>query len=126
MFQEAPLQMVATCTNGLTPVPTISAGSYRALGDGSYFLKSQSSGKYLDVSGPSTADGANVHQWTYTGAGNQRWLLQNAGDGYFFLKAQFSGKYLDVSGVSTAVGANVHQWSYTGATNQQWKLEAAN
>jgi hypothetical protein len=31
------------------------------------------SGKCLDVSGKSTADGAGIIQWTCTGATNQQW-----------------------------------------------------
>ena len=90
-----------------------------------FVLRARHSGLVLDVSGGSAADGGNVHQWSYTGANNQRWQLQGAGDGSYFLKSQSSGKYLDVSGPSTADGANVHQWTYTGAGNQRWLLQGA-
>jgi hypothetical protein len=30
----------------------------------------------MDVSGVSTADGANIHQWTYVGGNNQQWAFQ--------------------------------------------------
>jgi hypothetical protein len=64
------------------------------------------SGKCLDVSGASTADGAAVIQ----------------------LVAVHSGKCVDVSGVSTTPGALVHQWTCDPASalgskrNQIWRL----
>jgi hypothetical protein len=91
----------------------------------SYLLRAKHSGKVLDVGRASTDNGANVHQWTYWGGDNQKWLLQDAGNGSYYLKAKHSGKYLDVSAVSTATGANVHQWAFTGAANQQWELQDA-
>lgn len=53
-------------------VNTISATS------GGYFRLTpvSSSGSALDVSGVSTADGANVHQWAWTGSNNQPWIFQ--------------------------------------------------
>ena len=44
-----------------------------ALGDGSYRFTNRNSGKVLDVSAVSKADGAAVYQWTATGGANQRW-----------------------------------------------------
>jgi galactan endo-1,6-beta-galactosidase len=35
----------------------------------------RNSGKVLDVSGRSTADGGNVIQWTDNGGSNQQWSL---------------------------------------------------
>ena len=35
-----------------------------------------SGGSALDVSGVSTADGANIHQWSWTGGNNQQWAIQ--------------------------------------------------
>lgn len=105
------------------PIPgVVKAGYYRPATGAYYFLRASHSGKFLDVSAYSTADGGNVQQWSYTGASNQQWQLQDAGNGFFYLRAKQSGKYLDVSGVYTNDGANVHQWSFTGAGNQQWSL----
>ncbi len=101
------------------------AGYYKVRTDGYYVLRARHSGKYLDVSGYSTADGGNVHQWAYTGAANQQWQLQSAGNGNYYLKSRHSGKYLDVAGSSTADGGNVHQWTFHGGANQQWQLQSA-
>jgi hypothetical protein len=38
-------------------------------------LVAKHSGKVVDVGGVSTADGAVLQQWDWTGGGNQRWRL---------------------------------------------------
>jgi hypothetical protein len=43
--------------------------------DGHFRLTAVHSGKVADVEGPSTADGADVHQWNYVGAQNQQWRM---------------------------------------------------
>jgi hypothetical protein len=48
-----------------------------------YVLLNRSSGKALDVSGVSTADGALLHQWTRTNATNQQFQFVDAGGGYY-------------------------------------------
>ncbi|GAA2158871.1 non-reducing end alpha-L-arabinofuranosidase family hydrolase [Glycomyces rutgersensis] len=87
-----------------------------------YVLLNRNSGKALDVSGVSTADGAQLHQWTRTNAQNQQFQFIDAGGGYYKIKARHSGKLLDVSSWSTADGANIHQWTDTGGANQQFRL----
>ncbi|KOV35944.1 hypothetical protein ADK60_07960 [Streptomyces sp. XY431] len=86
-------------------------------------LTNTSSGKCLDVSGSSTADGAQVLQWTCgSGKANQEWtLVPPAGGATMQLVSANSGKCLDVSGSSTADGALAVQWTCTtGRTSQQW------
>jgi beta-xylosidase len=87
-----------------------------------YVLLNRTSGKALDVSGVSTADGAPLHQWTRTNAENQQFQFLDSGDGYYRIKARHSGKVLDVSGGSTADGAAIHQWADHGGVNQQFRL----
>jgi hypothetical protein len=82
------------------------------------------SGLELDVSGPSTADGAIVHQWTYTGADNQWWIDPWQSDGYTRLFSRYSGKCLGITGGSTAAGAQAVQWTCDGSANQSWYLES--
>jgi glucosylceramidase len=43
--------------------------------DGSYSIKSLSSGKCVDVTGDLTSDGAKIQQWQCTGNANQKWSL---------------------------------------------------
>jgi Beta-xylosidase len=88
-----------------------------------YQLINRNSGKALDVNGASTADGADIIQWSASSTSlNQQWQFVSAGDGYYRLKARHSGKVADVSSASTADGADVIQWSDNGGTNQQWSV----
>ncbi len=52
---------------------TITRGS-----DGYYTLKPENSGKCMDVSSQSTADGANVQQYSCWGGANQEWSFSPA------------------------------------------------
>lgn len=96
----------------------VSAGAY-------YEVLAKHSGKALDVSAASTADGANVQQWERNGTAAQQWRFDSTGDGYWILRARCSGKALDVQDWSKNEGGNVQQWGYGGGQNQQWKLEDA-
>jgi hypothetical protein len=53
---------------------------------------------YLDVEGVSTNNGARLHQWSFTGAGNQLWRSYIFGDRYSLLVSGNSGKCMGVSG----------------------------
>ena len=82
---------------------------------------SRNSGQALDVAGASTANGAAVDQWPYSGTANQQWSIISVG-GYYKLISRNSGQALDVAGQSTANGAHVDQWPDSGTTNQQWSI----
>jgi len=121
---DSPATVAGAILNGATTGVVTNAGTgspnrllYSRLGAR---LVARHSGKCLDVSGASTADGASVIQWTCSGGTNQQWSVQDAGNGYVRLVARHSGKCLDVGGASTADRASVIQWTCTGATNQQW------
>src|ERR1041384_2165245 len=87
-----------------------------------YVLVNRTSGKALDVYNFSTADGANVVQWTRTNATNQQFQFVDSGSGYYRIKARHSGKVIDVSSWSTADGAAIHQWTDGNGANQQFRL----
>lgn len=99
-------------------------GGGASVSDGVYRLIAKHSGKALDVNGCSTADGANVQQWPWTGGDCQRWKIEHQGNGEYRITSQVSGKVLDVSGCGTANGANVHQWPWNGADCQRWYIES--
>ncbi|MFB7454150.1 RICIN domain-containing protein [Streptomyces sp. NPDC056194] len=100
------------------------AGTITGQGGGPYYnLIARHSGKCLDVSDNSSADVADVVQYTCNKGLNQQWRLQDAGDGYVRVVAQHSGKCLDVSGASTDDNALVIQYGCTSGTNQQWKFQ---
>lgn len=134
-YTEVTLQFVTGPTN-----TSVQVGSWRyAQGSGDLYvddlqvtemafgapsrISAVHSGKVLDVSGSSTADGANVQQWSQQSGANQRWRLEAQSSGGYQLVADHSGKCLDVSGNSTADGANVQQWSCNGTAAQRWRLE---
>ena len=71
-------------------------------------MVSHNSGKCMDVSGVSTADGASIIQYT-CGSGS-----------YYQIKARHSGKCIDVVGSSTADGALLEQRTCTTANNMLW------
>lgn len=87
-------------------------------------VTNRNSGRVMDVVSASTADNAEVKQWTWNGGGNQEWGFQDAGDGYVRVVNQNSGKCLDVASASTADGANVIQYACGGGANQQWQWQA--
>lgn len=110
-------------------IPSHGAGLYRLTPQTTtpppipYTLTARHSGKLLDVFNASTADGANVVQWTANGQTNQQWRFQDLGGGYFQIASVNSGKCLDVSGAGTADGVRVVQWACHSGTNQQWRIQ---
>ncbi len=99
-------------------------GGGGAIGNGTYKVLSQASGKALDVSDISTADGALIHQWTYVGGANQQWQVAQQADGSYTLTAQHSGKLLDVPGSSTDDSVQLIQWPANGGANQHFRIES--
>ncbi|MBB6069510.1 family 43 glycosylhydrolase [Longimicrobium terrae] len=93
-----------------------------AVPNGRYKLFARHSGKALDVGGCSTADGADVITWPYSGLACQQWDLTRQTDGHYRITAAHSGKALDVGGCSTAEGANVITWPWSGIDCQRWQV----
>jgi ricin-type beta-trefoil lectin protein len=92
----------------------VSAGSH-------YTLVNRNSGKVLDVSGGSTADGASVIQYTNHNSTNQQWSIV-AANSYYKLVSVKSGKDLEVASSSTVDGGAVDQLTDNGGVNQQWNI----
>ncbi|WFA21818.1 glycosyl hydrolase [Paenibacillus mucilaginosus] len=110
----------------VNPAAAVTRPSGEGTGDIYYRIKNRNSGKVMAVDVASTADGANILQWTYNGTGDQRWALDPVSGGFFRLRASHNGKVADVLNLSTADGADVIQWPNTGATNQQWSFISTN
>jgi gluconolactonase len=81
------------------------------------------SAQVWDVTGPSTADGALVHSWTYGGGTNQQWQAVSEGNGFYHFVNLNSGKCLDLTGGSTADGVQFQQWTCSGGPNQSFSLQ---
>ncbi|MFF8280111.1 RICIN domain-containing protein [Streptomyces lateritius] len=112
--------LVAALLTGLGVAGTAQAATVDS--NAWYVLVNRGSGKALDVSGGSTADGAALSQWARHDGANQRFQFVDSGGGYYRLKAQHSGKVLDVYSYSTADHADIVQWSDTNGANQQFRL----
>ncbi|MBW8793787.1 MAG: RICIN domain-containing protein [Streptomyces sp.] len=89
-----------------------------------YKVVNKGSNKAVDVSGGSLTAGADIIQWTDSGAGNQNWRFVPVGDGSYEIVSRNSALLMDVSGASTADGATIVQSSDTNAANQHWTLTA--
>ncbi len=88
-----------------------------------YTLVNAGSGLAMDVAGGSTANGANVLQWTPNGGDNQTFTLRDLGNGYWSIRPSHSGRSLDVWEWSTKDGGTIKQWDYHGGNIQQWQLK---
>ncbi|MGB8452058.1 MAG: RICIN domain-containing protein [Anaerocolumna sp.] len=96
-------------------------GSSSIVSGGTYKLINRNSGKALDVSEGSTADGGDVIQWSSNSGNNQKWVVTNMNNGYKLINVN-SGKALDVYNNSSADGADVIQWTDNGQNNQRWNI----
>ncbi|AZQ33079.1 right-handed parallel beta-helix repeat-containing protein [Streptomyces cyaneochromogenes] len=113
----------ASSSNTVCALDAFASISFPAT-NANYKLVNKSSNKAIDVSGGSLTAGANVIQWTDSGAGNQNWRFVPVGNGSYEIVSRNSGLLMDVSGASTADGATVIQSSDTNAANQRWTLVA--
>ena len=82
---------------------------FQDAGSGYWRIISRNSGKCLDVVSASTADGAELVQYT-CGTGTNQQFQMVANGGYFQLRARHSGKCVDVPSASTADGVILKQY----------------
>jgi hypothetical protein len=106
-------------TNGVQPLPPTSSALFS--------LVHRTSGKCVDLSGGSSADGAKIQLWSCAvGSTNQQFRLNYLGNGYYALVHAVTGKVMDESTVSTADGGIVHQWTWVGSANQHMRFLPTN
>ncbi|MFJ6725409.1 RICIN domain-containing protein [Streptomyces sp. NPDC091281] len=89
-----------------------------------YTVTNINSGKCVDDTAGSTANGAAVQQWACVpGSTNQQWQFQPTDSGYYRVASRNAANASwDVTGgAGAASGAKIQLWSYGGGTNQQWK-----
>ena len=104
---------------------TVADSPYKqTIQDGTYIIMSDVSGfKALDVSGGSTADGANVQLYDANGTKAQKFTLTWNADAHSYAITNVnSGKKLTVAGNSKASGANLVQSSDNGSDGQGWYI----
>lgn len=99
--------------------------------NGKYMLVNRNSAKVMEIAAGSTTAGANVRQYTNSGATYQQWNVtpvdaRIGGDfSYFTFTAVHSGKSLDIYNWSLDNGGNIVSWDDAKGANQQWYLEYA-
>jgi hypothetical protein len=88
-------------------------------GGGAGELISAQSGKCLDTSGNTFANGTKEEIWTCNGGAGQTWTSSGG------KLTVDSGAYcLDATGGGTADGTKVELWSCNGGQNQQWTINS--
>ena len=89
---------------------------------GMYKLLSRYSGKCLCPYGGGTANGTQMHQWSYLGSSytDQQWTISSVGNNLYSIIGVGSGKCIDISGWGTANDTKVQLWDYMGGTNQKF------
>lgn len=112
---------LAMCGCGPAPDDGLEVLEGEISSGGVYVLKAVSSGKCVDVTGASTAGGANIEQWDCNKKANQQFKFTSKTGGYEAV-AMHSGLCLDVYGASNADGAKIGQWGCNAHTSQRWKL----
>ncbi|WP_307832750.1 PHB depolymerase family esterase [Planomonospora sp. ID91781] len=98
--------------DGTSPNPTLTPTP-----GGTSAIRNTGSGRCLDVSGASQANGAPVQIYDCHGQANQQWTSTAAGE----LRV-YGGKCLDVNNHGTADGSSVIIWDCNGQNNQQWRF----
>jgi hypothetical protein len=106
---------------------TVDAATGQAAGvPASYVnLVARHSSKCADLVNASTANNAELVQYTCGSGFNQQFTIRDNGDGYGQLVLRHSGLCLDVAGASTANSAQIIQYACGSGTNQQWQLQDA-
>ena len=89
-----------------------------------YRVRINSSGKCVNVSGNSQADGARVVQWPCSSSStNDRFDLVSVSGDVYQIRPTHSGKCLNVSGNSTADGAALIQFRCEGTNNERFRIQ---
>ena len=95
----------------------------QAFENGYYGIRSLSSGQYLNISGASSASGANVILYGTASkpADNEQWQLVPNFDGTYRFLAK-CGTYIDAASSTLANGTNVQVSTGSSAVTQKWCL----
>ena len=95
----------------------------QAFENGYYGIRSLSSGQYLNISGASSASGANVILYGTASkpADNEQWQLVPSFDGTYRFLAK-CGTYIDAASSTLANGTNVQVSTGSSAVTQKWCL----
>ena len=89
--------------------------------EGTYYIQNASTEKYIDIKGPSTSEGAIIHQWQYHTGNQAKWNIEHVSNsgGYVRLKSVYSNLYIGVDSSDTSV---IRQYS-TQNDYTLWKID---
>jgi hypothetical protein len=85
-------------------------------------IRNKLSGKVLDVSALSEANGAVIQQWEHLSGANQQWQLALTENHYCKIMNRLSRKVIDVPSGSRDDATAVQQWDDHDGDNQKWQL----
>ncbi|MCL2512383.1 MAG: DNRLRE domain-containing protein, partial [Oscillospiraceae bacterium] len=115
-----------SCDSGSSythPYLTITYNESAHIANGTYFIKNQSTGRYLDVYSGSSASGTKVWQYPFNGSKAQQWTVTNAGNGVYSLKpGTNSSLRLDVSGGADLQNQAVQVYTDNCTPAQFWRV----
>ena len=89
---------------------------------GTYKIVSAYDTKCVDVNAASTANGAQIQQFTCNATAAQSFIVSDQGDGWYKILNANSGKAVDIASASTANGANVQQYTDNGTGAQRFSI----
>ncbi|GAA1564386.1 hypothetical protein GCM10009827_102470 [Dactylosporangium maewongense] len=115
--------VVLTVVAAVTTVAVRSADAATIVQGTWYNLVNVNSGKVMEVTGASTADGATVTQYSSNGCQCQQFRFESAGTGWWRIIARHSGKAVDLWEWNTADGAEYRQWPISSGNNQQFSVQ---
>src|SRR5260370_19727973 len=91
-----------------------------------YRIVNKLTGKPFGVAGASTANGAQIVQWTNDADPDQQWTLIDAGGGWYTIVDVNSGLALDDPNGSASHGSPMPQRALnSSSSHQQWQLTSA-
>lgn len=95
-----------------------------SLTDGVYYIKSKSSGLYLDVYWGYDEDGTNIIQWTGNGGKGQQWKFVPAGDGTYKIMTMLgnSTRGLSVNPAGNSNNADIELKTYDNSSGMRFKV----
>ncbi|MDR1088546.1 MAG: RICIN domain-containing protein [Coriobacteriales bacterium] len=106
--------------NNMTPAQRF---RFQSQDDGYYTITNVQSGKVLGLASEQPAVGAAIQQYSSTGAGSQRWLVEDNADGSITLRSKLDTNYvIDITSGSTASGTKLQLYPSNGTAAQRFML----
>lgn len=105
---------------GSSYTPYIVVNYSKTIEDGTYYIQNAGTGRYMDVEGPSTSEGANIQQWDFHTDNQEKWIIARQSDGYYTIKSLYSGKYLGVENNSIYNNAAIKQYTSGSGSGTRW------